>query len=79
MNALLHLLIILCGIAIVPEEVTTTHVVLLVLMQLLILIFNVRIFKQGIVVGKDIVWKTLAETMNEKNIQSVEIRHKPKL
>lgn len=79
MNAFLHLLIILCGIAMVPEEVTTTHIALLVLMQLLILIFNIRTFKQGILVGKDIVWKTLAETMNEKKIQSVEIRHKPKL
>jgi hypothetical protein len=79
MNALLHLLIIFCGVALMPDDIDATDLTLFILMQLLILIFNLRTFKQGMLVGKDIVWKTLAETMDEKNIQSVKIRHKTKL
>jgi hypothetical protein len=79
MNAFLHLLIIFCGVALMPDDIDATDLTLFILMQLLILIFNLRTFKQGMLVGKDIVWKTLAETMDEKNIQSVKIRHKTKL
>ena len=77
MNFLIHFLIILCGLALIPAEVNATDLALLILMQLLILIFNFRVFKQGMVVGKDIVWQKLSETLAEKNIESVTIKHKP--
>lgn len=76
MNLALHLLIILCGIALVPQDCTVTDVAIFILMQLLIVIFNMRTFKQGMFVGKDIVWQTLAKTMAEKNIESVVIKHR---
>lgn len=76
MSVLLHVLIVLCGLALMPEETTSTGVTLFVLMQLLILIFNYRTFKQGILVGKQIVWEVLAKTMAEKNIESVIIKQK---
>lgn len=78
MNVLLHLLIILCGIALLPPDCSTTQIALVVLMQLLILIFNMRTFKQGMLVGKNIVWQALAKTMDEKNIESVVIKQKAK-
>lgn len=76
MSVLLHVLIVLCGISLMPEDATSTTMVLFVLMQLLILIFNYRTFKQGILVGKQIVWGVLAKTMAEKNIESVIIKQK---
>lgn len=76
MGGLLHVLIVLCGFALMPENATSTTMVLFVLMQLLILIFNYRTFKQGILVGKQIVWEVLAKTMAEKNIESVIIKQK---
>jgi len=76
MNTLIHLLIVLCGIALLPPDCDTTQIALLVLMQVLIVIFNMRTFKQGMLVGKDIVWQALAKTMNEKNIESVVITPK---
>lgn len=76
MSFLLHLLIVLCGLALMPENATPTAMALFLLMQLLIMIFNYRTFKQGILVGKQIVWEVLAKTMAEKNIESVIIKQK---
>lgn len=76
MSFLLHLLIVLCGLALMPEDATPTTMVLFLLMQLPIMIFNYRTFKQGILVGKQIVWEVLAKTMAEKNIESVIIKQK---
>lgn len=76
MSFLLHLLIVLCGLALMPEDATPTTMVLFLLMQLLIMIFNYHTFKQGILVGKQIVWEVLAKTMAEKNIESVIIKQK---
>lgn len=76
MNIVLHLLIIFCGIALIPQDCTLTDIAIFILMQLLIVIFNMRTFQQGMLVGKDIVWQTLAKTMHEKNIESVVITSK---
>jgi hypothetical protein len=78
MNVLLHFLIVLCGIALLPLDPGATEAALFVLMQLLILIFNLRTFKQGLLVGKEIVWQTLAKTMDEKNIESIVIKPRDK-
>jgi hypothetical protein len=78
MNVLLHILIVVCGIAMLTPDSDSTQIALLVLMQLLILIFNMRTFKQGMLVGKEIVWRTLAKTLDEKNVESIVIKPRSK-
>lgn len=67
----------LIGIAISalsPEQRSMTDQALFVGILLLVLILDLRSYDHGIQKGREIVWHTLAETFQEKGIESVIIK-----
>lgn len=76
MNLLIYLAIGWAAMSLVPEDASATHYVLAIGIQVLVFILDIRSHNQGLQAGKDIVWKALAETLRDKNIESLTIKSK---
>lgn len=74
MPVIIHLCIILCCVFLIPTDPSLYDILLVILIQVLVLIFNMMTFKQGMVIGRQVVWQALADTMHEKNIKSIHIQ-----